>query len=71
SSLERFYKQYGKEGYHAFSTDFKGRPFYVIVYGQYETRKKAAEAVVTLPEAAQKLKPWARTVKGIQNDIRK
>jgi DamX protein len=70
-SVERFFDLHGREGFKVFSTNFKGRPFYVIVSDRYDTRTAAAEAVNQLPEAVQKLRPWARSIKGIHSDIRK
>ncbi|MGB0466291.1 MAG: SPOR domain-containing protein [Pontibacterium sp.] len=71
-SVERFMKRQGADSaLRAFSTIFKGKPWYVVVYGQYATKRKAMAAVRSLPQALRKQRPWARSLKGIHNDIRK
>ncbi len=54
-----------------FKTVFKGAPWHVVVYGQYANKQAANRAVAGLPEELRKLKPWARSIKGVQQDIRK
>ncbi len=57
------------ELFYSFSTLYKGRPWYVVVYGRYPSRNAAAAAI--LPPALKQLRPWARSVQGVQDDIRK
>ncbi|WP_028467899.1 AAA family ATPase [Neptunomonas japonica] len=54
-----------------FTTMFKKAPWHVVVYGQYANRTAANRAVSSLPEELKKLKPWARSIKGVQQDIKK
>lgn len=54
-----------------FQTVFKGAPWHVLVYGQYSNRDAAVRAVSTLPEELRKMKPWPRSIKGVQADIQK
>ncbi|MGY8870201.1 MAG: AAA family ATPase [Pseudomonadales bacterium] len=54
-----------------FTTVFKKAPWHVVVYGQYANRTAANRAVSTLPQELKKLKPWARSIKGVQQDIKK
>jgi len=71
-SVDRFMRGHeGIDGLRAFATIFKGRPWYVVVYGEYSSRKQATDAVATLPDALRKQRPWARSMKGIHNDINK
>jgi len=56
--------------YH-FSTVYKGLPWHVVVYGRYANRDIANAAIRKLPASLRKVKPWARSVKGVQIDIRK
>ncbi|WP_207060599.1 SPOR domain-containing protein [Motiliproteus sp. SC1-56] len=56
---------------YAFSTIFKGKPWYVVVYGEYRTRDQAMAAIPELPRTLRERRPWARSIKGVQNDIRR
>ena len=72
SSTERFLKAYpDQDGLRVFATLFKGKPWYVVVYGSYTDRKQATNAVSGLPQGLKKLRPWARSMKGVHSDIRK
>ena len=54
-----------------FSTVYKNAPWHVVVYGQYANRTAANRAVSSLPQELKKLKPWARSINGVQQDIKK
>ncbi len=54
-----------------FFTFYKDKPWYVVLYGRYPDRAAAMTARGELPEPLRSKRPWARSVKGIQNDIRK
>lgn len=72
NSIERFMQAYpGEKDLRAFSTLFKGKPWYVVVYGNYNSRSNAMAAIPQLPTSLRKQRPWARSLKGIQNDIKK
>ncbi len=72
SSVTRFIRsQSSPENFHHFSTIYKERPWYVVVYGNYPSRQKAVAAVKTLPSGLRKRKPWARSIQGVQDDIRR
>ncbi|MCO4758379.1 MAG: SPOR domain-containing protein, partial [Oceanospirillaceae bacterium] len=71
-SIERFLRAYSQlEGVRSFATLFKGKPWYVVVYGSFSDRKQAIAAVKTLPARLKKQRPWARSMKGIHSDINK
>ena len=54
-----------------FRTVYKGQPWHVVVYGQYASKSAANRAVSSLPEELKSLKPWSRSIKGVQQDIQK
>ncbi len=54
-----------------FSTVYKNAPWHVVVYGQYANRTAANRAVSSLPDELKNLKPWARSINGVQLDIKK
>ena len=55
----------------SFYTLYKEKPWYVVVYGQYPNRSAAMEAIGDLPPELRSRRPWARSILGVQNDIRK
>lgn len=54
-----------------FKSQHNGRDWYVVVYGEYRNRSEAIAAVENLSQGLRQLNPWARSVRGIQQDIRK
>lgn len=54
-----------------FKSLHNNKEWYVVVYGEYRNRSEAIAAVENLPKDLRKLNPWARSVRGIQQDIRK
>jgi len=56
-------------------TSYKGRLWYVVLYGQFSSKKEAREAIVSAPKGIRKEKPWLRSFQGIlktfPNKIRK
>ena len=69
-SAEQFIRaQDEPQKFYMFQTRYKGNPWFVVVYGQYKDRDAASAASASLPSALAKLKPWARTIQGIQADL--
>ena len=54
-----------------FRTQLKGKPWHVVVYGQYSNRKSAVAAIKSLPSYLQQQKPWPRSIKGVKTDMQK
>ncbi|WP_019528359.1 SPOR domain-containing protein [Dasania marina] len=52
------------------ATSLKGQPWYVVLAGPYDDRAQALAAMAQLPQALQRQKPWARSLSGIQADLR-
>lgn len=70
SSAEQFIRaQAQPQKFYMFQTRYKNKPWFVVVYGQFKDRNTAHAAAVALPSGLAKLKPWARTIQGIQADI--
>lgn len=44
-----------------------GTKWYTVLYGDYATRKEAAEAITTLPSEFQSLKPFVKSIDSIKN----
>ena len=71
SALDFIASQADASKFYHFETVYKGLPWHVVVYGQYANRDIANASIRKLPKALQKVKPWARSVQGVQIDIRK
>ncbi|ETX09649.1 sporulation protein [Marinomonas ushuaiensis DSM 15871] len=59
------------EAFGYFKSKHKDRDWFVVVYGTYRNRSEAIAAAETLPSDIRALNPWARSARGIQDDINK
>jgi septal ring-binding cell division protein DamX len=50
---------------------FKGKPWFVVVYGPFDTRQQAMKAQRTFPKKLLAQKPWLRALKSVQQEIAK
>ncbi len=67
-----FVKQYvGRLPVTYFETTRNAKPWFVALTGPYDDRADALAGIKVLPPELQKQKPWARSVAGVQKDIRK
>ena len=57
--------------FYYFSTIYKGAPWHVVIYGEFANRDIANAAIKKLPEELRKMRPWARSARGVQIDIKK
>ena len=53
-----------------FATLRKNKPWFVAVSGPYDSKEAALTAIKFLPPELQKERPWARSVAGLQQEIR-
>ncbi|MBM6550939.1 SPOR domain-containing protein [Marinomonas ostreistagni] len=71
-TVQDFIRDQGSlDAFSYFEALHNGRPWYVVVYGEYRNRSEAIGAVENLPGGLASLNPWARSVRGIQQDIRR
>lgn len=71
-TVKDFIKEQGSVSvFSYFKTKHKGRDWFVVVYGLYSNRSEAIDAAESLPKDLRKLDPWSRSVRGIQQDIKK
>lgn len=54
-----------------FKVELNGKPWFVLVYGRYETRTQALRAIKALPSSLKGLKPWPRSFVNIHSAINK
>ena len=72
STVKDFIRDQGSlDGLSYFETVHKGREWFVVVYGLYRNRSQAIAGIEVLPRDLRALTPWARGLRGIQQDIRK
>jgi DamX protein len=63
--------QGGVDAFGYFKSKHNGKDWFVVVYGSYRNRSEAIAAAETLPKDIRDLNPWARSARGIQDDIKK
>jgi septal ring-binding cell division protein DamX len=49
--------------------DHQGKPWYILVYGEYATREEAEKVLANLPEDIKKQKPWVRSFASLQGTL--
>ena len=60
-----------KAGARYFETLYQGKPWFVVIYGEYPNRDAAIASIPKLPKQLQDRKPWARSIASVQTDIQK
>jgi DamX protein len=70
-SLQNFVKQYNlpQKGVYLYKTTHNNSPRYIIIYGEYETRKLALVASESLPATFADMKTWVKQYKLVQQDL--
>lgn len=63
--------QGGVDAFGYFKSKHNGKDWFVVVYGTYRNRSEAIAAAESLPKDIRDLNPWARSARGIQDDIKK
>ena len=53
-----------------YSTSFQGKPWYMLVVGEYGNAQLARNAIAKLPRAVQRLHPWVKSFKIVKEEIR-
>lgn len=52
-------------------TRYDDTPWYLVIYGDYDSSQAAQEAISSLPNSLQRLQPWARSYRVMQRLIQK
>src|SRR5471032_163874 len=71
NSLNAFAKQQGLKNYLVYQTTRDGKPWYVLVSGNYASSAEAKSAISSLPAEVQAKKPWVKPVHSVQQDLKK
>ena len=60
----RTYHIYGQAQY--YKRKYKGKTWYVLIYGRYPNYRAAASAIRSLPRAVRERKLWVRSIKDLK-----
>jgi len=71
NTLNAFAKQSGLKNYLVYQTARDGKPWYVLVSGNYASSAEAKRAIASLPAEVQAKKPWVKPVHQVQQDLKK
>lgn len=70
-AVRQFRAKHAAAGVRTFRTVREELPWYVAVTGTWRNKEDAKAAIGKLPAELQKLKPWARSFQGIQDELRR
>lgn len=71
NSLNAFAKAQGLKNYLVYQTARDGKPWFVLVSGNYASSADAKRAISSLPAEVQAKKPWVKPVHQVQQDLKK
>ncbi|MCC3702723.1 SPOR domain-containing protein [Rouxiella badensis] len=71
TSLNNFARQQGLKNYSVYQTVRDGKPWFVLVSGNYASSADAKRAIASLPADVQAKKPWVKPVHQVQQDLKK
>lgn len=71
NSLNAFARQQGLKNYSVYQTERDGKPWFVLVSGNYASSAEAKRAIASLPADVQAKKPWVKPVHQVQQDLKK
>lgn len=70
-TLNAYAKQQKLTNYQVYETKRDGKPWYVLVSGNYASSAEAKRAIGSLPADVQAKKPWVKPVHQVQKDLKK
>ncbi|MFU2315045.1 SPOR domain-containing protein [Rahnella sp. PCH160] len=71
STLNAFAREQGLKNYLVYQTARDGKPWFVLVSGNYASSADAKRAISSLPAEVQAKKPWVKPVHQVQQDLKK
>ncbi|WAT00821.1 SPOR domain-containing protein [Rouxiella chamberiensis] len=71
NSLNTFARQQGLKNFYVYQTARDGKPWFVLVSGNYASSAEAKRAIASLPADVQAKKPWVKPVHQVQQDLKK
>lgn len=70
-TLNAFARQQKLTHYQVYQTTRDGKPWYVLISGNYASSAEAKQAIARLPADVQAKKPWVKPVRQVQQDLKK
>jgi DamX protein len=70
-TLNAFAKQQNLQHFSVYETKRDGKPWFVLVSGNYPSSADAKRAIATLPAEVQAKKPWAKPVDQVHQELKK
>mgnify|MGYP003365047293 CR=1 FL=1 len=71
TGLNTYAREQGLKNYQVYQTTRDGKPWFVLVSGNYATSADAKNAIASLPADVQAKKPWVKPVHQVQQDLKK
>jgi DamX protein len=71
TGLNTYAHEQGLKNYQVYQTTRDGKPWFVLVSGNYATSADAKNAIASLPADVQAKKPWVKPVHQVQQDLKK
>ena len=69
SNVEAFLERNSASPLYWFETQNQGRPWYVVILGNYPSRVAAQSAAAGLSGELGRLEPWVRSMSSVQSDV--
>lgn len=69
-TLQAFARQHNLQQYWVYETQHNGKPWYVLVSGNYSSISAAKQAITTLPPDVQAKSPWVKPVSKVHQEIK-
>lgn len=69
SNVEAFVQRNSASPLYWFESQNQGRPWYVVIHGNYSSRAAATSAASSLSGELGRLQPWVRSIGAVQSDI--
>ncbi|PHM74020.1 SPOR domain-containing protein [Xenorhabdus kozodoii] len=70
-TLTAFAKKNNLVDYKVYATKRDGKPWFILIYGNYRSVSDAKSAISSLPAEIQVKKPWVRKLQQVQQDLKK
>ena len=71
AALVRYAKQKNLSGrYWIYQTQYNGKPWYVLILGEYGSAKQAKAAINAMPAALRQSQPWPKSFGQVQKEMK-
>ena len=71
AALVRYAKQKSLSGrYWIYQTEYNGKPWFVLILGEYGSAKQAKAAINAMPAALRQSQPWPKSFGQVQKEMK-